>query len=86
MFCTKSRRCHAHPGNPARTEYLGDVGLEQCGKSGDLGDRLGDKIKPLSCWDWDPSSMFPLWMAFDAIAFHPYATLSVLYISDLGAF
>jgi len=33
------------------------------GKSGDLGDRPGDKIKALSCGDWDPSSMFPLRMA-----------------------
>jgi len=56
------------------------------GKSRDLRDHLGDKIKALSCWDWDPSCMFPLWMAFDAIVFHLYATLPVLYISDLGAF
>ena len=29
------------------------------GKLGDLGDRLGDKIKTLICSDWDPYSTFP---------------------------
>jgi len=60
--------------------------LDAMGKSGDLGDHPGDKIKVLSCRDWDPYCMFPLWMAFDAIAFHIHATPSVLYISNLGAF
>jgi len=56
------------------------------GKSRDLGDRPGDEIMALSCRDWDPYYMFPFWMAFDAIVFHIHATLSILYISDLGAF
>jgi len=56
------------------------------GKSGDLGDRPGDKITALSQKDWDPYCMFPFQMAFDAVVFHIHATPSILYISDLGAF
>jgi len=33
--------------------------LDAVGKSGDLGDRPGDKITALSCRDWDPDCMFP---------------------------
>jgi len=32
MFVTKSRKYRAHLGDPAGTEYLEDVALEQCGK------------------------------------------------------
>jgi len=44
MIVTKSRKYHAHLEDPAGTEYLEDVALGQRGKSGDLGDHLGDKI------------------------------------------
>jgi len=34
--------------------------LDAVGKSGDLGDRPGDKIKALFHCDWDHYCMFPL--------------------------
>jgi len=64
VFVLKQNATHIQ-GTLAKDRVPGTVGLEQRGKvPGILEIRLGDKIKPLSCWDWDPSSMFPLWMAF----------------------
>jgi len=48
------------------------------GKSGDLGDRPGDKIMALSCRDWDPYCMFSSlgWLLMPS-AFHIHATISI---------
>src|SRR5712672_4723717 len=54
------------------------------GKSGDLGDHPGNKIKALFHCDWDHYCMFPSWMACGAITFHVLATPPLLYISVLA--
>jgi len=46
-FDTKSRKCRTPLEGPVETEYFKDTALEQCGKSRDLGDHPGNKIKAL---------------------------------------
>ena len=53
----KSRKYRAHHLKARTLGVSGTPVSDAVGKSGDLGDRPGDKITALSCRDWDPYCM-----------------------------